>query len=70
MQVKFEFDIQNAETYMTQGLKYSMKLNQGCMKNTDKYSEGTNGRNMGGYVMDHDTTRKQETIRHNKSKSY
>ena len=23
-----------------------------------------------GYVMDHNTTRKQETIRHNKSESY
>ena len=25
---------------------------------------------MGGYVADHNTTRKRETIRHNKSKSY
>ena len=51
-------------------LKYSMKLNQGCTKNEDKYLEGTNGRSMGGYVMDHNTTRKWETIRHNKSESY
>ena len=35
-----------------------------------QYSEGTDGRSMGGYVADHNTTRRQETIRHNKSKSY
>ena len=35
-----------------------------------QYLEGTNGRSMGGYVTDHNTTRAQETIRHNKSESY
>ena len=53
IRVEFELDIQNAGTYMTWGTKYSMKLSQGCMKNEDKYSEGTQEA-----MLDHNTTRK------------
>ena len=37
-QIRVEFDIQNAETYMILGTytKYSMKLSQGCTKNENK----------------------------------
>ena len=31
--IRVGFDIQNAETYMTLGLIYSMEMSQGCMKN-------------------------------------
>ena len=51
-------------------LIYSMKQSQGCMKSEDNTWKEQYGRSMGGYVMDHGTTRKWETIRHNKSESY
>ena len=38
-------------------LKYSMKLKSGMHKERRQYSEGTNRRSKGGYVMDHNTTR-------------
>ena len=65
-QVEFEFDIQNAENIHDKGT-----LNTWWNKVRDAQRTKTIlGRNMGGYVMDHNTTRKRETIRHNKSESY
>ena len=50
-------------------LEYSRRLKSGMHKEQRQYSEGTNGRNMGGYVTDHNTTRTHETIRHSKNES-
>ena len=55
---------------MTRGTYILDESKSGTHKEQRQYSEGTNGRSMGGYVTDHNTTRKRETIRHNKSKSY
>ena len=40
------------------------------MKSKDNTRKEQDGRSMGGYVMDLNTTRKRDTIRHNKSESY
>ena len=55
--VRVEFDIQNAETYMTLGTYILEETKSGTHKEQRQYSEGTNGRSMGGYVTDHNTTR-------------
>ena len=55
---------------MTLGTYILEETKSGTHEERRQYSEGTNGRSMGGYVMDHNTTRERETIRHNKSKSY
>ena len=55
---------------MTLGTYILEETKSGTHEERRQYLEGTNGRSMGGYVMDHNTTREQETIRHNKSKSY
>ena len=55
---------------MTLGTYILEETKSGMHEERRQYSEGTNRRNMGGYVMDHNTTREQETIRHNKSESY
>ena len=52
-----EFDIQNAETYMTLGTYILEETKSGTHEERRQYSEGTNRRSMGGYVTDHNTTR-------------
>ena len=47
-----------------------MRQSQGCTKNEDNTQKDQYRRSMGGYATDHDTTRKRETIRHNKSEGY
>ena len=55
---------------MTLGTYILEETKSGTHEERRQYSEGTNGRSMGGYVTDHNTTRERETIRHNKSESY
>ena len=55
---------------MTPGTYILEETKSGTHEERRQYSEGTNGRSMGGYVTDHNTTRARETIRHNKSESY
>ena len=67
--MRVEFDIQNAETYMTQGTYILDETKSGMHEERRQYLEGTT-EGASGAVSDHSTTRKQGTIRHNKSESY
>ena len=55
---------------MTPGTYILEETKSGTHEKRRQYLEGTNRRNMGGYVTDYNTTRERETIRHNKSESY
>ena len=63
------FDIQNVETYMTRGTYILDETKSGMHEERKQYSEGTTEGALGA-VSDYSTTRKRETIRHNKSESY
>ena len=54
------------ETYIHRELIYLRRLKSGMHEEQRQYWNGTNGRNMGGYFKDHNTTRMSETISNNK----